>query len=264
VPELGIDIAWDRPTVAQIQATGAQWVARYFSPDASKNVTAAEVHDYAAAGLGLVTVFESTAGRATQGRAAGVADAQLAEQQRHAVGLPDTHIHHFAVDEDTTWAAVKPYFDGVVSVIGLDRAGCYGGLHVIEGAQAYGIGFLWQTVAWSGGVWSQHATIRQTGGTVLAGGADIDYAEAPDFGQTPRPSEDDMAYTPQQLHDIVKAACVEAVASQPARDAVAYAELWWLDHAIAGTVPPGANAAQAGLIQSISQHIKGLGAAPAK
>lgn len=184
---LGIDIAWDRPTVQQILATGANWVARYLSPDASKNLTAAEVHDYPASGLSVVTVFESSAGRATQGRAAGVADAQLAEQQRRTVGLPDSHIHHFAVDLDTTWAAVKPYFDGAASVIGLARTGCYGGLHVIEGAHAYGIDYLWQTVAWSGGLWSPFATISQPGGTLMAGAADIDYAEVPDFGQFPRP-----------------------------------------------------------------------------
>jgi hypothetical protein len=184
----GVDIAWARPTIAAIKATGAHWVARYFSPDASKNLTAAEVHDYPAAGLSIVTVFESTAGRATQGRAAGIADAKLAEQERHAVGLPDNHVHHFAVDLDTSWASVKAYFDGVVSVLGLGRTGCYGGVHVIDGAHSYGLNYLWQTVAWSGGVWSPHATIRQTGGTTLSGGADIDYAEVPDFGQYPRPS----------------------------------------------------------------------------
>lgn len=186
--QLGIDIAWDRPTIAAIKATGAHWVARYFSTDTTKNLTASEVHDYPAAGLAVVTVFESSAGRATQGRAAGIADARLAEQQRAAVGLPASHVHHFAVDEDTSWASVQAYFDGAASVIGLGRTGCYGGLHVIEGAHGYGIDYLWQTVAWSGGVWSPHATIRQMGGTVLSGGADVDYAEVSDFGQFPRPA----------------------------------------------------------------------------
>ena len=184
----GMDLAWDRPTIAQIVATGAHWVARYFSPDASKNLTVAEVKSYPAAGLSIVTVFESTAGRARQGRAAGIADAKMAEQQRASVGLPANHVHYFAVDEDTTWASVRPYFDGVVSVIGLGRTGCYGGFRVVEMAHAYGIDFLWQTVAWSQGRWSAHATIRQPGGTLLAGAADVDYAEVPDFGQFPRPA----------------------------------------------------------------------------
>lgn len=202
----GVDIAWDRPSTAAIVATGAHWVARYFSPDGSKNLTAAEVRDYPAAGLSIVTVFESTAGRATQGRAAGIADARLAERQRQAVGLPDGHVHHFAVDSDVSWASVQPYFDGAVSVLGLDRTGCYGGFRVIEGARNYGLGFLWQTVAWSGGRWSPAATIRQTGGTLLAGAADIDFAEVPDFGQFPRPSsplEPDVPMTDDDARKLV-------------------------------------------------------------
>ena len=184
----GIDIAWDRPTISQIKATGAEFVARYLSWDASKNLTAAEVRDYCAAGLGTVTVWETTATRALDGYAAGQADAHAAEQQRAAVGLPPTHVHHFAVDTDTDWATVKPYFDGAASVIGQRRTGAYGGLRVITGAYDAGYRYLWQTDAWSGGVWSPRATIRQTGGTCLAGQAGYDTAEALDFGQYPRPA----------------------------------------------------------------------------
>lgn len=202
----GIDVAWATPSVPQIKATGAEWVARYFSTDASKNLTASEVREYEAAGLGIVTVWETTTGRATAGYAAGQADARAAEAQRKAVGLPDTHVHHFAVDEDASWSAVQPYFDGAISVLGLPRVGCYGGIRVIEGAHGHGIRYLWQTVAWSAGQWAPYATIRQTGGTVLSGGADIDYAETPDFGQTPRPAapqEIDMDATQaKQLADL--------------------------------------------------------------
>jgi Domain of unknown function (DUF1906) len=212
----GIDIAWDRPTIAAIKATGAHWVARYFSPDATKNLTAAEVHDYPAAGLAIVTVFESSAGRATAGFAAGAADARLAEQQRAAVGLPASHIHHFAVDEDTSWASVQAYFDGAASVVGLARIGAYGGLAVIEGAAAHGLRYLWQTVAWSGGVWSPHATIRQPGGTLMAGAADIDDAEVPDFGQTPRP-ETNMPLTPADIQAIWDHAETNKASGQPVR-----------------------------------------------
>lgn len=188
VPIRGIDIAWARPSVPQIRATGAHWVARYFSTDLSKNLHADEVRAYLAADLGIVTVWETTTGRATAGHAAGVADAHSAEAQRKAVGLHPDHVHYFAVDEDTSWASVQPYFDGAISVLGLNRVGTYGGYRIIEGAHGHGIRYLWQTVAWSGGVWSPHATIRQPGGTALSGGADLDEAEVPDFGQTPRPT----------------------------------------------------------------------------
>lgn len=184
----GVDIAWARPTVAQIKATGAHWVARYFSNDPSKNLHANEVAGYPAAGLGIVVVWETTTGRAQAGHAAGVADGQAAETQRKAVGLPSDMVLHFAVDEDTSWASVAPYFAGVATVIGQHRTGVYGGYTVIEGAAAAGYRYLWQTTAWSAGRWSSHATIRQTGGTTLAGGADWDTATMPDFGQYPRPT----------------------------------------------------------------------------
>ncbi|WP_052443162.1 glycoside hydrolase domain-containing protein [Streptacidiphilus neutrinimicus] len=183
----GIDIAWDRPSIAEIKATGATWVARYFSNDPTKNLTSTEVSDYRAAGLGLVTVWESTAGRALQGHGAGVSDANTAWSQRAGVGLPDTTVVYFAVDSDTDWASVEAYFQGVRSVLGSARTGVYGGLRVIQGAHAAGLRYLWQTVAWSGGVWASFATIRQPGGTALNGGADYDTAEAADFGQYPRP-----------------------------------------------------------------------------
>jgi len=185
----GIDVAWARPTVAEIKGVGAHFVCRYFSTDASKNLHASEVTSYEAAGLGTVVVWETTAGRATAGHAAGVADAKAADAQRKVVGLPADMPIHFAVDTDVSWSVVQPYFDGVISVISSVRTGCYGGVKVIDGAHAHGIQYLWQTAAWSGGVWSSHATIRQTGGTALAGGADLDEAETADFGQYPRPSK---------------------------------------------------------------------------
>lgn len=191
---LGIDLAWARPTVAQIKATKATWVARYFSNDDTKDLHRDEVVAYPAAGIDIVAVWESTTGRAEAGRAAGVADAQNADAQRRTAGLPADMVLHFAVDEDTNWASVQPYFDGVISVIGLPRTGCYGGLDVINGAYGHGLRYLWQTIAWSHGVWSPHATIRQAGGTTLGGAADWDTAMADDFGQYPRPTpqEPDM------------------------------------------------------------------------
>ena len=185
---LVLDIAWDRPTTAQIKATGAVGVMRYFSPDTTKNITAAEVTDYTANGLAVGTVYESTAGRATAGQAAGAADARLAEEERVKVGLPNTHIHHFAVDSDVPWSSVQAYFDGVISMVGLVRTGAYGSFRVVEGAYGHGIRKLWQTSAWSGGQLSSHATLYQSGGTLLGGQADINRTLAADWGQYPRPT----------------------------------------------------------------------------
>jgi hypothetical protein len=197
--QMGIDIAWDRPSVADIKKTGATWVARYFSTDPTKDLLPQEVKDYIAAGLGIVTVYETTTGRALQGHAAGVTDARAAVAERASVGLPNTAPIHWAVDTDADYASVSAYAEGWATVIPKDMTGPYGGIKVVDGAHAAGFKYGWQTTAWSGGQWSRWATIKQTGGTVLSGGADVDYAEVPDFGQFPTPEE---IVTPQDKQDI--------------------------------------------------------------
>jgi hypothetical protein len=269
----GLDFAWTKPSPAQVKAAGGHWIAGYFSTDASKNLNHFNIPGYLSAGIPVVTVWETTTGRATQGHQAGVDDAHAAEAERIAAGLPATHVHHFAVDEDTSWSSVVAYFDGAISVLGLDRVGCYGGYPVIVGAHGHGIRYLWQTVAWSGGQWASFATIRQPGGMLLGGSADIDFSEAPDFGQTPRPTtpvppappEDDFMALFKDVNEFkaaVTAASVAALQSQPGRDAGAYANLWWLDHALSGTVPAGANAGQKGLIEDIHKLAMQLAQTP--
>ena len=201
----GIDVAWAKPTVAQIKATGAQWVAGYLSPDSTKNLTYQQIADRTAAGLATVAVWESSAARALQGFAAGKADAKTAEAQRKTLGLPDTMIIHFAVDTDTGWDHVLAYFQGVATVLPQARVGVYGGLKVITGAAAAGYRYLWQTLAWSGGVWHPKATIRQTGGTVLGQAADNNYAQTTDYGQYPRPPLEDIV-TPADITAVAAAA----------------------------------------------------------
>jgi hypothetical protein len=183
-----IDIAWDRPTVAQIQATGATGVLRYLSSDPTKNLTAAEVHDYHAAGLAVGTVWETTASRATQGYQAGIDDGNVADGQRQQVGLPADHPIYAAVDTDTDWASCADYFRGFAAVIGQQRTGVYGGFRVVEGAYGDGYRLLWQTLAWSGGQVSKHACLYQDGRTVLSGNADVNQVLAADWGQYPHPT----------------------------------------------------------------------------
>lgn len=200
----GVDIAWSRPTTTQIKAAGAQFVARYLSPDSTKNITKSEVADYKANGLGVVVVWESSANRMLGGYAAGQADAQAAEVQRAAVGLPSDMPIYFACDFDaqgTQYHTINEYLRGVNDAIGLNRTGVYGGYYVLENvfsapARAqYG----WQTVAWSNGNWSTHANIRQDGSTTLSGGADWDTAETADYGQYPRPQAPTPAPVPVAL-----------------------------------------------------------------
>lgn len=230
----GIDIAWDRPSIQTIKATGAEWVARYFSTDPTKNWKPGEVAEYVAAGLACVGVYETTTTRATQGHAAGVSDAQSAVAQAHAAGFAADQPIYFAVDEDTSWSSVAPYFEGVASVIGTHRVGVYGGFHVIEGAYAAGYRYLWQTLAWSGGQWSVHNTITQPGGTAINGNADIDYAKMADYGQFPRPTNGDwlLSVTPQDLDQVAN-----RMKAGDVRDEYAAATLYWLQRALDPSIP---------------------------
>ena len=258
----GIDVAWDKPSVADIKATGAKWVARYFSTDPTKDLTPGEVSQYTAAGLAIVTVWETSTGRALQGAHAGVQDAQAAMQERAACGLPQTCPIHFAVDMDAQWSQVQSYFDGVTSVLGKDLTGVYGGIKIANGAHTYGLKYIWQADAWSYGQWSAWATIRQTGGTTLGGGADFDYAEVPDFGQYPRPEEIVTPQDKQDIANLVLAGMPAVLESGPVRDTYANANLWWLEHVLSGQTTPGMDAYQVSLIQEIHRLVTALEAAP--
>ncbi|MGH3610623.1 MAG: glycoside hydrolase domain-containing protein, partial [Pseudonocardiaceae bacterium] len=121
----GVDFGWGGVSAAAAKAAGARFGASYLSTDASKNWTAALVNSYHAAGLKTVAVWESTATRAEDGRAAGVADAQQARSQAAAVGNTTRPIL-FAVDCDCAGASILPYFEGVHSVLG-GRDDAYGG-----------------------------------------------------------------------------------------------------------------------------------------
>lgn len=258
---MGIDFAWTKPTAAQAKAAGAAWAAGYYSTDATKNWTHATVAEFLAAGLAVVGVWETTTTRATQGHAAGVADAQQADGERVSVGLPAIAVIHFAVDEDTDWASVAAYFAGAASILGQDHVGVYGGIRVIAGAAAAGYRYLWQTVAWSNGQWDPHATIHQEAGTLFGGNSDLDYSEVADFGQYPHP-EVDMPLSPADL-DAIQAR-VTAALHDPANRSLAVADnLWWWQHAIAGTVPASASPAAAAAIKAIHAAFEVLATEPA-
>jgi hypothetical protein len=194
----GIDYAFaPHPAPAVIAGHGYKFACRYMSPIAvndsnGKNLLAAELAALRGAGLDVVVVEESTAGRMRSGHAAGVADAQHAQAVTAALGMHDVPVY-FACDFDATPAdqvAINAYLDGAASVIGRARTGIYGGFWAVSRAlDAGAAAWAWQTSAWSGGQWDPRAHIRQQG-TVTIGGADCDIDEAmtADFGQWPRPA----------------------------------------------------------------------------
>ncbi|MFD8083453.1 glycoside hydrolase domain-containing protein [Kitasatospora sp. NPDC059722] len=249
----GVDYPWTHPTAAALQASGAAFAMRYLSTDASKNLTRAEADDLAAHGIWCGVVWETTEGRALAGQAAGAADARTAAAQAAACGMPPDRPIYFAVDTDTDWPSVRPYFTGAAGVLGAARTGVYGGLHVVRGAAASGlVTWYWQTSAWSGGVWDPDAHLRQ-GGAVTIGGVDCDRntATTTDYGQwmpDRSPQEDDVPYTEDQLRAMIREETVNAVSSQPVRDSIAYAVHYADDN------PDGIRTLVRGLPQQVWQH----------
>lgn len=194
----GIDYAFGaHPAPAAVKAAGYGFACRYMSAITAndgngKNLQAGELAALLAAGLAVVVVEESTAGRMKDGRAPGVADGQHAQAVTAALGMTGVPVY-FACDFDASPAdqvAINDYLDGAASVIGAGRTGIYGGYYPVKRALDAGrAAWAWQTLAWSGGQWDPRACIRQHG-TVTIGGAscDVDEAMFADFGQWPRPA----------------------------------------------------------------------------
>lgn len=187
----GCDYAWSRPSPAVIVATGHEFVCRYVSHDTTgKNLTLAEAASLTAAGLWLVIVFESSAGRMLAGTSAGVADARFAEAEAAKLGMPSSRPIYFACDFDATpgqQTLINAYLDGVATVLTPDRIGMYGGYGPIKRALDAGkITWAWQTYAWSGGLWDKRAQIQQYSNDQSLGGVggiDLDRSTTADYGQ---------------------------------------------------------------------------------
>jgi hypothetical protein len=82
--------------------------------------------------------------------------------------------------------AVSAYFDGVLSVMGFDRTGIYGGIYICDQVYSHHRArWMWQTYAWSRGSLHPAANIYQYQNDVTIGGArvDMDKAFGTNFGQ---------------------------------------------------------------------------------
>ncbi len=199
----GIDYAWGRPSVSALKSAGVEFVCRYLSGGGSKDLSRAEADVLSAAGISIIVVFETTAAEAESGHGAGQADARAALAEADACGMPAGRPIYFAVDEDTVVGPhISGYFQGVNSVLGVARTGCYGDETVLQALFNQGlISWGWQTYAWSGGVWEPRAHLEQYSNDHTLDGVGVDYNRSvkTDFGQwrvgqapTPEPQEDDM------------------------------------------------------------------------
>ena len=187
--QFGIDYAWGSPSIHSLKTVGARFVCRYLSRDRSKTIRRLEAKTLRRYGFGIVTVFEDSATRALGGFDSGAADARFCVLALRNAGSPRNAPVFFAVDFDESPAqaeAVRQYFLGVVSILGHNRVGAYGGYWVIKRLFDAGlIRYGWQTYAWSGTNWDFRAQLRQFSNGHTIGGVDCDFdrAMAPDYGQ---------------------------------------------------------------------------------
>lgn len=183
----GIDYAWDHPSIQSLVNWGAAFVCRYVSPDAKKNETLEEATRLAARGIWSVLVYESSAARATAGKAAGAADANRALTLARKMHMPEDRPIYFAVDFDLQdLSSIKGYFEGVKSVLGLRRTGVYGGYKAVQYLHGHDLAsWVWQTYAWSGGHWYSPSHIQQYHNDIRVGGVGVDAnrATVTDYGQ---------------------------------------------------------------------------------
>lgn len=211
-PIEGVDYAWGRPGPAALKAAGKEFVIRYLSRDTTgKNLTLSEAAQMTNAGLWVAVVWETSTDRMLGGRAAGVIDAQLADQQARSCGMPEGRPIYFACDFDAApsqQTLINAYLDGAASVIGLPRVGMYGGYGPIKRALDVGkITYAWQTYAWSAGKWDPRIHVQQYSNGHLINGVDTDLCRAmvEDYGQWMIGVIPGMAITDAELQKIAKA-----------------------------------------------------------
>jgi hypothetical protein len=192
MPIEGVDLSFARPGGAALSAAGKRFVVRYLTGK-DKALTAHEVTDYHAQGLGIALVFESTRGRAREGKAAGTADAKAAAGAATKRGVPESIPIYFAVDFDADpddWPAIEDYFRAVVAEIGIERVGVYGGIFVVRRCHNTKVArWFWQTYAWSDGKILPYIHLYQyrNGQLINGGKVDFDRAYRPNYGQWPQP-----------------------------------------------------------------------------
>lgn len=179
----GVDYSFTRPSVAALAAAGMKFAVRYVSPPPNpKNLTRAEAEELWAHGIATVLVWETTITSALGGYSAGRSHARQAATMATNLGAPPNVVIYFAVDFNPTVAqlsTVRAYFEGICSVLPFDRVGVYGGLRTITAAHSGGWArYLWQTYAWSGGVWHRAAHARQWRNGVPMGGGIVDLNHA--------------------------------------------------------------------------------------
>jgi hypothetical protein len=185
-----------KPSIGALEDAGEVFVAQYFSPDETKDLTPARADALQAARIKIVVIYEYGAQDVLRGRAGGQRDAENAEAQARACGI-DGCVFYWAVDYDAPpgdQPLIEGYSDGWADVVGDDRGrNAYGGYWPLSRLKAAGKARrLWGTPAWSGDNWATSGLTPDImqGAMITIGGVqcDLDAALSADFGQWPRPA----------------------------------------------------------------------------
>lgn len=172
-------------TAAAIRAEGYAFAGRYLVPGGWKALTKAEAEAVTGAHLRLLTVWETTAGRAKGGAAAGAADGAAALKCAQDIGMPASGIIYFAVDYDVQpgdMDAIEAYLRAARENTGEYETGVYGPYSVIETmARRRACKGFWQCVAWSYGKKSAFLNVYQGWFDRQVAGVNVDINECPDM-----------------------------------------------------------------------------------
>jgi hypothetical protein len=180
----GIDCSTpiNRTIAADLKSSGYTFACRYLVPDGSKRLTLNEAQILSDAGLNILTVYETAAGRAKGGAANGRIDGAASYKCATALNMPTTGIIYFAVDFDaqpSDMQSVADYLRAARAQTGDYEVGVYGSFAVVEymGKHDACKGF-WQTYAWSpSGAVSAYAIVYQYKNDQTAAGISVDLNE---------------------------------------------------------------------------------------
>jgi hypothetical protein len=201
-------------TAAALAAAGYRFACRYLVPERYdwKRLTRAEAEAITAAGLHIVSVFETSAVRAVGGAAAGSVDGAEALQEARLIGQPAGSAIYFAVDFDAHpvhFDAIEAYLRAAVAVIGPAgyEIGVYGSCAVVDEMARRGVcQHFWQTYAWSRGQRSAKANIWQykNGQTVASHPVDLNESYGGEGWWNTKPVEVEPKMKAEDAEKVVK------------------------------------------------------------
>lgn len=169
-------------TAAAFVGGGYQFVCRYLVPSGYKRLTKEESEAITAAGLQIISIFETYANRAREGWRSGELDGAAALRTAQEVGQPEGTTIYFAVDYDapaSDYEVIEAYLQSAAAELPGYEVGVYGSYAVIEEMARRGACTkYWQTYAWSKGQKSDAASIYQNQNEVQLNGIDVDLNES--------------------------------------------------------------------------------------